>query len=76
MVQSKGLIEFLSHCSGNTLLNWDQYISGAVWAYRNTSHSSTGEKPSFYYLVLIVFLQLSHQLEPSHLCRATDVGDY
>ena len=28
-------------------MQWDQYISGVVWAYRNTPHSSTGEKPSF-----------------------------
>ena len=28
-------------------MQWDQYISGVVWAYCNTPHSSTGEKPSF-----------------------------
>ena len=26
---------------------WDEYLSGVLWAYRNTPHSSTGEKPSF-----------------------------
>ena len=26
---------------------WDQYIHGVVWAYRNTPHSSTKEKPSY-----------------------------
>ncbi len=26
---------------------WDRYLSGVVWAYRNTPHESTGEKPSF-----------------------------
>ena len=26
---------------------WDQYLSGLLWAYRNTPHESTGEKPSF-----------------------------
>ena len=25
---------------------WDQYLSGVLWAYRNTPHSSTGEKSS------------------------------
>lgn len=26
---------------------WDKYLSGILWAYRNTPHDSTGEKPSF-----------------------------
>ena len=26
---------------------WDQHLPGILWAYRNTPHSSTGEKPSF-----------------------------
>ena len=26
---------------------WDKFLSGAVWAYRNTPHETTGEKPSF-----------------------------
>ena len=26
---------------------WDQYLSSVLWAYRNTPHESTGEKPSF-----------------------------
>ena len=26
---------------------WDQYLSSVLWAYRNTPHDSTGEKPSF-----------------------------
>lgn len=28
---------------------WDKFLSGAVWAYRNTPHmhEATGEKPSF-----------------------------
>ena len=28
-------------------VQWDQYLSGVLWAYRNTPHESTGEKPSF-----------------------------
>ena len=28
-------------------LQWDKYLSGVVWAYRNTPHETTGEKPSF-----------------------------
>ena len=26
---------------------WDAYLSAVVWAYRNTPHEATGEKPSF-----------------------------
>ena len=26
---------------------WDRFLSGVLWAYRNTPHDSTGEKPSF-----------------------------
>ena len=26
---------------------WDRFLSGVLWAYRNTPHNSTGEKPSF-----------------------------
>ena len=28
-------------------MQWDTYLSGVLWAYRNTLRSSTGEKPSF-----------------------------
>ena len=27
-------------------MQWDKYLSGVLWAYRNTPHSTTGEKPS------------------------------
>ena len=26
---------------------WDQFLPGVLWAYRNIPHTSTGEKPSF-----------------------------
>ena len=26
---------------------WDQHLYGVLWAYRNTPHETTGEKPSF-----------------------------
>ena len=28
-------------------MQWDKFLSGTVWAYRNTPHEATGEKPSF-----------------------------
>jgi len=26
---------------------WDTFLHGVLWAYQNTPHTSTGEKPSF-----------------------------
>ena len=28
-------------------VQWDNHLAGLLWAYRNTPHDSTGEKPSF-----------------------------
>ena len=28
-------------------VQWDRYLPGVLWAYRNTPHDLTGEKPSF-----------------------------
>ena len=28
-------------------VQWDRYLPGVLWAYHNTLHDSTGEKPSF-----------------------------
>ena len=28
-------------------VQWDRYLPGVLWTYRNTPHDSTGEKPSF-----------------------------
>ena len=33
--------------AGRFGLQWDRYLSGVLWAYRNTPHQATGEKPSF-----------------------------
>ena len=33
--------------AGRFGLQWDRYLSGVLWAYRNTPHESTGEKLSF-----------------------------
>ena len=55
---------------------WDRFLPGILWAYRNTPHTSTGEKPSFLLFGVdcrspteAAFLPTS---EPSH----TDVSDY
>ena len=33
---------------------WDQFLPGVLWAYRNIPHVSTLEKPSFCCLVIFV----------------------
>ena len=55
---------------------WDQHLSGILWAYRNTPHSSTGEKPSF----LLFGLDCRTPTEAAYLpvteISPTDVSDY
>ena len=47
---------------------WDQYLSGVLWAYRNTPHSSTGESHPTYSLDLTVAPQQKQPYcQPSHL---------
>ena len=59
-------------------MQWDQYISGVVWAYHNTPHSSTGKKPSF---LLFGFdchspTEAAFRRARTKSLKATDVGDY
>ena len=57
-------------------VQWDRYLPGVLWAYRNTPHDSTGEKPSF--------LLLGHDCRtPTEACylpdtpaQVTSVEDY
>ena len=57
-------------------VQWDTYLSGVLWAYRNTPHSSIGEKPSF----LFFGFDCRHPTEaatlPSRSLKLTDVADY
>jgi len=40
-------------------LQWDKFLSGIVWAYRNTPYEKPQEKsPHSYYLVQIAIHQL------------------
>ena len=57
-------------------VQWDTYLYGVLWAYRNVPHSSTGEKPSF----LLYGFDCRHPTEaallPSKSLGPTDVSDY
>ena len=55
---------------------WDSYLFGVLWAYRNTPHTSTGEKPSF--LLFGVDLRTPTEaiyMSPSEF-HSTSVEDY
>ena len=57
-------------------VQWDSYLYGVLWAYRNVPHSSTGEKPSF----LLYGFDCRHPTEavllPPKSLGPTDVSDY
>ena len=46
-MQCNGMVERFKHVS-QFGMQWDKYLSGVLWVYRNAPHSSTGKKPSFY----------------------------
>ena len=57
-------------------MQWDMYLSGILYAYRNTPHSSTGEKPSF----LLFGFDCRHPTEaatlPPKSPNVTEITDY
>ena len=60
-------------CFGN---QWDQYLSGVLWAYRNTPHESTGEKLSFLLFGLDCRSPTEATLLPTHPLEPTDISNY
>ena len=55
---------------------WDKYLSGVLWAYRNTPHESTGEKPSFLMFGLDCRGPTEAAFLPLNAVQATDLTDY
>ena len=55
---------------------WDKYLAGALWAYRNVPHDSTNEKPSFLLLGVDCRTPTEAALLPPHELEATEVSDY
>ncbi len=57
--------------------HWDQFIPGVLWAYRNTPHESTLEKPSYLMFGVDVRTPNEAAILPSvELKHSTDVEDY
>ena len=55
---------------------WDTYLPGVLWAYRNTPHESTGEKPSFLLFGVDCRTPTEAALLPTHPLQPVDVCDY
>ena len=55
---------------------WDHNLPGLLWAYSNTPHESTGEKPSFLLYRLDCRSPTQAALHPPHLINPTNVSDY
>lgn len=57
-------------------LQWDRYLSGVLWAYRNVPHDSTREKPSFLLLGIDCCTPTEVALLPPCELEPTEVADY
>ena len=57
-------------------MQWDQYLHGALWAYRNVPHEATGEKPSFLLLGVDCRTPTEAALLPPQALEPVAVEDY
>ena len=55
---------------------WDNHLAGVLWAYRNTPHSSTGEKPSFLLFGWDCRSPTESSLLPIDATMSTTIADY
>ena len=55
---------------------WDQFLPGGLWAYRNTPHESTQEKPSFLLFVFDLKSPTEAALLPPDPPSLTDLNSY
>ena len=55
---------------------WDRYLHGVLWAYRNTPHEATNEKPSFLLFGMDCRYPTEAALLPPTPVEPTDVEDY
>ena len=55
---------------------WDRYLSGLIWAYRNTPHKTTDEKPSFLLFGIDCHSPSEAALSPPSLLEPTELSDY
>lgn len=55
---------------------WERYLSGLLWAYRNTPHEARGEKPSFLLFGVDCRTPTEAALLPPKSIEPTTVSDY
>lgn len=55
---------------------WDRYLPGVLWAYRNSPHDTTREKPSFLLFGIDCQSPTEAALLPPTTLRPTKVADY
>lgn len=55
---------------------WDQYLARILWAYRNTPHETTGEKPAFLLFGMDCRSPTEAELSPPLNRNETDVTAY
>ena len=55
---------------------WDRYLSGILWTYRNTPHDSTREKPSFLLFGVDCCSPTEAEITPPSNWNPTNVVDY
>lgn len=55
---------------------WDDYLPGLLWSYRNTPHESTGEKPSYLLFGMDCRSPTAAALLPPSSVEPTDRSDY
>ena len=55
---------------------WDRFLPGVLWAYRNTQHTSTCEKPSFLLYGIDCRSPTEAAYLPTEDVHPTDVEDY
>ena len=57
-------------------VQWDKYLPGVLWAYRNTPDESTGEKSSFLLIGMDCRTPTEAALLPPTQLMPTEVEDY
>ena len=55
---------------------WDTYLPGVLWAYRNTPHTSTGEKPSYLLFGYDCRSPTEAALLPATSHESVDISNY
>ena len=69
----KSMLRKHSALQGN---QWDEFLPRVLWAYRNTPHDSTGEKPSYLLFGYDTRSPLEAELLPPTECHGGSVEEY